>query len=492
MIMRRVIVALMLTFLFGKVVYPVVEIVDIISDMDNDESMIDDDLMTGSVSSSNYHTIIVQFGKPQYINAVEIIFDQKVEIDSIDFLSSDNFIFWKSILSDDDINTIEYESDFDDLFTAYLKITIQSDNEFQINDIVFYEDETPENALTDLEISDITETSAVISWDTEIPNMTYFYYKKRYNGEQEMLVEMNYKTEHEIKLSGLLKGNEYYYQIVSEAPDGSRIVTEQKSLTTAGVPLPEFWYINAEYVTPFSAKISYTANIDTKYKIYLGTATNDMELIESSKKYTTENDIEILGLQPETLYYTQLYIEDKKGNITYTTPLSFETLPHNIALGKDVWGTFDYEEPLITNKGFGSTGVENITDGDLNYFGGMAISYLLENSDQYVIIDLGAEETFKKINVYWWGLAYSENYRIDLSDDGITWTTVKKNLNAEDGEDMRSDDGDYIVLHSIDLKKTARFVRLYAEAGTEIGTRLPQVGEYAKLMICEIAVIEDL
>jgi hypothetical protein len=132
-----------------------------------------------------------------------------------------------------------------------------------------------------------------------------------------------------------------------------------------------------------------------------------------------------------------------------------------------------------------------VVDGNLNYFGGMAISYNADNADQYVVIDLEKLEPVKRIDIYWWALAYSRDYQIDLSDNGMDWVTVKDHIDAEKAPDMRSPAGDYLVMQSVEIKKTARLVRLFIKAGSPRGTKIKKWAPRQNLYLCEIAVIKD-
>ena len=191
----------------------------------------------------------------------------------------------------------------------------------------------------------------------------------------------------------------------------------------------------------------------------------------------------------ETGYYYVIYLKDAAGNVIKTPVLTLNTPPNNIALGKKAWGTFNHIDPTIKEKGYGESTVGKVVDGSLNYFGGMAISYNADNSDQYVVIDLEKVSDIKRLDIYWWALSFSKDYRIDVSIDGKNWKTVKEHLDAAQGKDMRSPMGDYLVLHSIPLDQAARFVRLYVLAKAQRGTREKKWLPWPNLYLCEIAVI---
>jgi hypothetical protein len=450
----------------------------------------DDKADTFAAAKKGTNTVIIQLGSIKYIKNLKIYLKEKTLIKNISLYSSDNFIEWSNILERKNVKENILTFELTDLSALFIKIVIQADSELLIQEIECSENPAPKNSLFNIKAENITENSALVKWETKIKTEGFFVYSKKVKGTKMTLLEMDYKNKHSVQLKGLLKGTEYTYNIISQSPDGTKIESELKEFRTKGIPFPDIWELKAVSITPFAAKMAYRSNIPTKYQVLLGQNKKKMDKIIDEKQMAEEKTFDVLGLQPETVYFYQLILTDQFGNVAMTPPLEFKTPPNNIALGKKVVGTFNFVDEDIKRRGFGESTIEKVVDGNLNYFGGMALSYNADNADQYIIIDLEKPEPIQRIELYWWGLSYSRDYKIDLSDNGMDWFTVKDHIDAEQGFDIGSPGGDYLVEHSVQIKKTARLVRVFIKAGNTRGSKVKKWNPRQNLYLCEIAVIK--
>ncbi|WP_433255667.1 discoidin domain-containing protein [Streptosporangium sp. CA-135522] len=85
-----------------------------------------------------------------------------------------------------------------------------------------------------------------------------------------------------------------------------------------------------------------------------------------------------------------------------------------------------------------------------------------EGSDpQWIRVDLGAVSPISRVKLFW-EAAYGEAYRIQVSDDAATWTTVYSTSTGDGGEDDLTG-----------LSGAGRYVRMYGTArGTDYGYSL--------------------
>ncbi len=148
-------------------------------------------------------------------------------------------------------------------------------------------------------------------------------------------------------------------------------------------------------------------------------AGRDLEMSQTSGKYFQE-------------------LPDALANGQVTTALI--PVPGNVALNRPVTCS-SIEDPNYI--------CSNAVDGDLT------TRWSSQFSDpQWIYVDLGARQRIERV-ILRWEVAYGEAYRIQISDDAVSWTDVYSTT-AGDGE-----------VDNLDVSGTGRFVRMN---GTQRGT----------------------
>jgi len=449
-------------------------------------------LSTLASGKSGINNATLQFGRVMYLERIVFHSPDTLDFEKVEIFGSEDFVQWKKIVEKKNLRGSPIEIPLTDANASFMRVVIVSKGDFKLSQIECFAPELPKNEIYNLRVRNIGENTATIEWRTKLKSISYLEYATKVKGEKRQLVQTAYKTEHSTELSGLKKGTDYIVGVVSEAPDGSRVKSEVLEFRTRGIPYPDIWALEAKEISPFTASIFYRANVPVRHQVLLGRSEDALEKVIEEASLKEENTFEIKGLQPETEYYYRLDLTDRFGNVVMTPPIRFRTPPYNIALGKRVWGTFGFTPARGGVLEAGEENLAKLVDGNVNYFGGTAVSQNADNADQYAVIDLGEISPVDRLEIIWWGLSYSRNYRIDLSNDGENWTTVSQRLNADRGEAMRSPAGDLIVRHTVPVGKSARFVRLFVRAKAPRGTRSELWEPMSQLYLSEIAVIRDM
>lgn len=471
--------------------FPVVRVYSVASDLSDWRNLTDGNPNTFATGKAGENYAIFQFGSQKCIRKVVFSFAGANLPESISLYSSDDFISWTLVRETRLEASAELQMDNLSLSVTMLKAVIRSKGEFRLCETEFHEGLVPENKIGDIAVADVGENSAVIRWTTLDASQDYLYYAKKYNGKKESVIDLKAATSHEISLQGLLKGTEYQFKIVSEASDGRRVESPIGEFMTLGIPFPDILELEARGITPDSARIYFRCNVPVSYEILAGTDENQLKEAARQKIPSPASEFTLSGLRQETPYFYRIHLSDERGNADMSKPLAFVTPADNIALGKKATGTFNTVDEDIKTRGFGNTSVEKVVDGNLNYFGGMAISSNTEQADQFISIDLGESSRVRRVDVYWWGLSYSRDYEIDFSDDGVKWRAAATGLDAESGVEKRSPAGDFLIYHSVDVAGSTKYVRLFTKAGSKRGTAIKKWDPKADLYICEIRVIRD-
>ncbi len=155
-------------------------------------------------------------------------------------------------------------------------------------------------------VSDITTSSAVITWTTSEPATTAFYfglndgYGSGYRGSG------NRVTSHSVTLTNLAEGAEYHFQLQAADERGNTAVTGDNvfsTLTTAQLlESLEISNINATFITETTAVINWQTNAPLNSRVdygisdaYGNVATNDVS--------TMSHTVNLSGLSPNSTYH---------------------------------------------------------------------------------------------------------------------------------------------------------------------------------------------
>ncbi|MFH1097828.1 MAG: discoidin domain-containing protein [Candidatus Desantisbacteria bacterium] len=332
--------------------------------------------------------------------------------------------------------------------------------------------------IVKMSVTDIGDNYARIQWETATETTGQVLYHPVREFQNNFAISIGMETTHSIMLNKLLAGTVYQYQVSVRDSVGSTTVSPWATFTTTGIPLPLFDELCVGSLTKTTAIITSKTNVPTKLWVEYGTDTEEgqpqgLPLQLYDNKLMIRGDlrdfyqIQLDGLQPDTTYRFRLTAYDNDCHEVMSTDHKFTTLEDNIALYATVTGTFiecPDDKYISRDKGF----LERITDGNTNYFTGMATTGDLTIQDQYIIIDLGSIQPIDRIKVYWRRLAYSRDYSVKISNDGENWGTLASGINAENGIDELSDTGDpmKVVLTEGDGKE-ARYIQVFVASGSD-------------------------
>jgi len=193
--------------------------------------------------------------------------------------------------------------------------------------------------------------------------------------------------------------------------------------------------------------LSWTPSVSTnvtQQRLYRSTTTGGPYALVTTIANNTTATYTDSGLTTNTLYYYVLRAydgtsESANSNQASATPL--DNTSTNLALGKPVTASSIY------GAGFEAT---RAVDGNLT------TRWSSQFSDpQWLMVDLGATYAISSMKLTW-ETAYAKAYRIDVSSDAATWTTIYSTTTGAGGIEQLTG-----------LVGTGRYVRMY---GTVRGT----------------------
>jgi peroxiredoxin len=179
--------------------------------------------------------------------------------------------------------------------------------------------------VSDISVSELSETSAAISWMTAKPTISSF---EVYTEGSTFIITVTAKkpvTTHRLLVAGLTSGTNYYFRILSE--DKQAISGEHSFSTLAEVISP---------LTISDVKVSYTTDTDaTIIWVTSRAATSEVQywdpssverLTVSSDEFTTNHTINLTSLKAGAIYHYQVKSKDAAGDEAISSYLAMSPL----------------------------------------------------------------------------------------------------------------------------------------------------------------------
>lgn len=188
------------------------------------------------------------------------------------------------------------------------------------------EEDTTPPAISNVQISNITETSATITWNTDEPSdSTVNYGTTTSLGSTES--DGTLTTSHSVTLNGLTANTEanttYFFEVQSTDASNNEATDDNGGnyyqFTTTDDTAPIISNVQVTNITENSATISWTTDEASDSTVNFGTSTSLGET-ESDGTMTTNHSINITGLaalaeaQTNTTYFFEVRSEDASGN----------------------------------------------------------------------------------------------------------------------------------------------------------------------------------
>jgi len=190
-----------------------------------------------------------------------------------------------------------------------------------INSALWLVTDTTPPVISSIAVTDITNTSAVISWYTDDnSNSTVSFGTTEFIGD---IWEKNYTREHVINLVGLMEKTSYYYQIASCNSDSYCSETEILSFTTKDLTAPNSLAASITNITNSSVNISVTTDEPAYSSVYYGSSLAQRTVTSSLSSSTS---FYIGSLQEKTSYAFLVEVCDENLNCKNSSVYEFTTL----------------------------------------------------------------------------------------------------------------------------------------------------------------------
>lgn len=187
--------------------------------------------------------------------------------------------------------------------------------------------------ISDIQVIDITETGATVTWTTNEPANSKVEYGLTDAYELGEVSAADFATSHSLDLSGLLGNTTYHFRVTSADSSGNAATSVDDTFTTVAPPdgtPPIISNIRVINITETSATVTWETNEPANSRVRFGltgayTAGNifsaDLVLMHS---------VNLSSLTRSTLYHFEVSSIDGSGNAAVSGDRIFSTLPDAI------------------------------------------------------------------------------------------------------------------------------------------------------------------
>ena len=190
------------------------------------------------------------------------------------------------------------------------------------------EDTTPPQ-ISNISISSITPSSALITWVTDELSSTIVEYgpSSSYGSTASGSSPV---TSHSVTLSGLLPDALYHFRVLSEDTSGNPAASQDSTFRTLPVDAspPQISDVHARYVTTTTARITWRTDEPSTSYVDFGISSS-YGSTQGNGTLTTIHSVEIGPLTPNTLYHYQVRSADAGGYESIGDDRTFTTRNEN-------------------------------------------------------------------------------------------------------------------------------------------------------------------
>ncbi len=182
--------------------------------------------------------------------------------------------------------------------------------------------------ITNVSPSNITETTAIITWATdELATSQVEYGKTTDYGSTTPLVE-ELVTSHSVSLSGLEPNTTYHFKVKSKDEASNKTVSEDKTFTTLLLPdttPPVISGVNASNITESSTSITWTTDEPATSQVEYGKTTDYGFSTPLDESLVTSHSVSLSDLEPNTTYHFKVKSKDAGSNEAIPEDCTFAT-----------------------------------------------------------------------------------------------------------------------------------------------------------------------
>ncbi len=178
--------------------------------------------------------------------------------------------------------------------------------------------------ITNVQVSSITATGALIQWTTSVPSDSQVFYGTNAGYGNQTIVDQSQVTGHAVSLTGLSSNTTYHYKVRSVPSSGS--AAESTDFTFSTSPLNvDFSGVQAAGVTSSGATIQWNTNVASNSQVAYGTTSQYGNVTALNTEMVTSHSVALSGLTANTLFHYKVMSTPAGGTVANSGDYSFST-----------------------------------------------------------------------------------------------------------------------------------------------------------------------
>lgn len=190
-------------------------------------------------------------------------------------------------------------------------------------DNVFTTDDTTNPVITDINVIDIGDNGATVTWTTDEPATSRVDYGLT-AGYDEFVQDMSLTTSHSMAVSGLDPDTLYHFRVRSIDENSNQSSSADDTFQTTDTGAPVISNVNAINITADSVTITWTTDEPATSVVHYG-ETAGYGTDATVGGMTTDHSVPITGLSDDTTYHYQVESTDASDNTSSSSDRTFDT-----------------------------------------------------------------------------------------------------------------------------------------------------------------------
>jgi Leucine-rich repeat (LRR) protein len=181
--------------------------------------------------------------------------------------------------------------------------------------------------ISGVSASDITQTTATITWTTDEPASSQVEYGLTTSYGSTTPLDSSLLTSHSVTLNDLDENTTYHYRVKSKDASENEAVSADQTLTTApDTTPPAVSAVSASDITPWTATITWTTDELATSEVEYGlTTTYGSTAFPLLPALVTSHSVSLSGLDENTTYHYRVKSKDASDNEAVSADYTFTT-----------------------------------------------------------------------------------------------------------------------------------------------------------------------